>query len=315
MLWPPTPRVSPQLHQASSRPGFHGAWWYRSRTTRVLRDPPPARGKRQGGDDGRTKTTPRHRGRNERGRGPSLRARALRGLHARRVSHGHTREPFLARRLERGAGARRSCLASPRGSRREEKRARRPRARGHVGKFGEDFDGCTNRDRKAGVMTCFMNASGNRKNKHYWCVSDGGPDGHWVSTPVQDDATKQDSVKILGFWHFFVNRNPRNLRPESSSLVSTPLTHSGDDEDPEDSGIILLFFVLGSPGSAHRTQLQNVCVLHWSTQGNHSDHSASHPNAPMPGFALSSTKKQYVTHAKPPGGSARRTATVPCSTD
>ena len=85
MLWPPTPRVSPQLHQATSRPGFHGAWWYRSRTTRVLRDPPPARGKRQGGDDGRTKTTPQHRRRKERGRGPSLRARAPRGLHARRV--------------------------------------------------------------------------------------------------------------------------------------------------------------------------------------------------------------------------------------
>ena len=123
MLWPPTPCVSPQLHQAISRPEFHGAWWCRSRTTRVLRDPPPARGKRQGGDDGRTKTTPQHRGRNERGRGPSLRARAPRGLHARRVSHGHTREPCLARRLDCGAGARRSCLASPRGSRREERRA------------------------------------------------------------------------------------------------------------------------------------------------------------------------------------------------
>ena len=95
MLWPPTPCVSPQLHQATSRPGFHGAWWYRSRTTRVLRDPPPARGKRQGGDDGRTKTTPQHRGRNERGRGPSLRARAPRGLHARRVSHGHTSHASL----------------------------------------------------------------------------------------------------------------------------------------------------------------------------------------------------------------------------
>ena len=127
MLWPPTPCVSPQPHQAISRPGFHGAWWCRSRTTRVLRDPPPARGKRQGGDDGRTKTTPQHRGRNERGRGPSLRARAPRGLHARRVSHGHTREPCLARRLDCGAGARRSCLASPRGSRREERRAIRPR--------------------------------------------------------------------------------------------------------------------------------------------------------------------------------------------
>ena len=125
MLWPPTPRGSPQLHQATSRPGFHGAWWYRPRTTRVLRDPPPARGKRQGGDDGRTKTTPQHRGRNERGRGPSKTEspRTARTPRTPRVSHGHTRKPCLARRLECGAGARRSCLASPRGSRREERRA------------------------------------------------------------------------------------------------------------------------------------------------------------------------------------------------
>ena len=38
-----------------------------------------------------------------------------------------------------------------------------------------------------------------------------------------------------------MSRNPRNLCRESSSLVSTSLTHSGDDEDPEDSGIISLF--------------------------------------------------------------------------
>ena len=37
-------------------------------------------------------------------------------------------------------------------------------------------------------------------------------------------------------------RNLPNLRKESSSLVSTSLTHSGDDEDYEDSGIISLFF-------------------------------------------------------------------------
>ena len=53
----------------------------------------------------------------------------------------------------------------------------------------------------------------------------------------------EDSVKIMGFWHFFfVSRNPRNLRPESSSLVSTSPTHSGDGEDSEDSGIFSLFF-------------------------------------------------------------------------
>ena len=73
-----------------------------------------------------------------------------------------------------------------------------------------------------------------------------------------------DSVKILGFWHFFVSRNPRNIRPESSSLVSTSLTHSGDDDDSEDSGIISLLFLLGSPESSRRTQLRNVHVLHWT---------------------------------------------------
>ena len=80
-------------------------------------------------------------------------------------------------------------------------------------------------------MACFMNASGNRKNKHYWCVCDGNKEGHWVST-----------------------------------------------------------------------------------QGNHSDHSITHPNALKPGFALSSTNKQYVTHAKPPNAPARKTAATSSST-
>ena len=77
------------------------------------------------------------------------------------------------------------------------------------------------------------------------------------------EGCNEDSVKILGFWHFFVSRNPRNLRPESSSLVSTSFTHSGDDEDSGDSGIISLFFLLESPESSRRIQLQNVCILHW----------------------------------------------------
>ena len=59
----------------------------------------------------------------------------------------------------------------------------------------------------------------------------------------------EDSVGILGFWHFFVSWNPRNLRSESSSpLVSTALTHSGDDEDSEDSGIIAIFFFAAISG-------------------------------------------------------------------
>ena len=33
------------------------------------------------------------------------------------------------------------------------------------------------------------------------------------------EGRNEDSVKILGLWHFCVSRNPRNLRPGSSSLV------------------------------------------------------------------------------------------------
>ena len=53
----------------------------------------------------------------------------------------------------------------------------------------------------------------------------------------------ENSGKALGFWHFFVSWNPRGLRPESSSsMASTSLTHSGDDENSEDPGVIPLFF-------------------------------------------------------------------------
>ena len=95
----------------------------------------------------------------------------------------------------------------------------------------------------------------------------------------------QDATKIpWGLWGsgtFFVSRNPRNLRPESSSLVSTSFTHSGDDEDPGDSGIISLFFLLESPESSRRTQLQNVFILHCSLLGScNSFISLSNPSFP-----------------------------------
>ena len=65
-----------------------------------------------------------------------------------------------------------------------------------------------------------------------------------------------------------MSRNPRNLRPESSSLVSTSLTHIGDDEDSEDSGIISLFVLLESPESSHIIQLRKVCIDHcWFCTG------------------------------------------------
>ena len=37
--------------------------------------------------------------------------------------------------------------------------------RGHVNKLGEDFGGCTNKDRNAGVMACFMNGAGTQKRR------------------------------------------------------------------------------------------------------------------------------------------------------
>ena len=54
--------------------------------------------------------------------------------------------------------------------------------RGHVGKFGTDFGGCEDDYRKVGVIACFINSSGTRKNTHLWCVCDRARDGHWVST-------------------------------------------------------------------------------------------------------------------------------------
>ena len=48
---------------------------------------------------------------------------------------------------------------------------------------------------------------------------------------------------------------------------------------------------------------------HWvNTQGNHSDHSFSHPNARKADFALSSTNKQYENNKKPPKRPGRKPA-------
>ena len=58
------------------------------------------------------------------------------------------------------------------------------------------------------------------------------------------EGRNEDYRRLSKIIRFFLARNLPNLRQESSSLVSTSLTHSGDDEDSEDSGIILLFFVV-----------------------------------------------------------------------
>ena len=60
--------------------------------------------------------------------------------------------------------------------------------RGHVDKDVPEFDGCKAEDRKVGVVACFMNSTGKRKNKHLWCVCDWYPAGHWNSTQGQPQA-------------------------------------------------------------------------------------------------------------------------------
>ena len=57
--------------------------------------------------------------------------------------------------------------------------------RGHVDETATNFDGCEDEDRKVGVVACFMNQPGTRKNKHLWCVCDWAKTGHWVSTQGQ----------------------------------------------------------------------------------------------------------------------------------
>ena len=77
--------------------------------------------------------------------------------------------------------------------------------------------------------------------------------------------TQRRLSKIIeDFFRFFLARNLPNLRQEPSSLVSTSLTHSGDDEDPGDSGIISLFCLLESPESSSIIHVRNACVFHWT---------------------------------------------------
>jgi len=50
--------------------------------------------------------------------------------------------------------------------------------RGWLGKLEEHFDGCEDKDRKVGVMACFMHQTQTRGNKHWWCVCDRAQNGH-----------------------------------------------------------------------------------------------------------------------------------------
>jgi len=47
-----------------------------------------------------------------------------------------------------------------------------------LGNLEGDFGGCKDKDRKVGVMACFMNATQTRENKHLWCVCDHAQNGH-----------------------------------------------------------------------------------------------------------------------------------------
>ena len=62
--------------------------------------------------------------------------------------------------------------------------------RGWEDNRSEDFDGTANKDRKVGVMAVFMNANGTRKNTHFWCVCDNAPQGHWVNTQGNHEASQ-----------------------------------------------------------------------------------------------------------------------------
>ena len=107
--------------------------------------------------------------------------------------------------------------------------------RGWVGKYGTDFDGCEDNDCKVGVIACFMNSSGMRKNKHLWCVCDRARNGHWVSTQgnhsdhslAHPNALKEGdaiSSKSKKYWPLAAkppSASGRNAADTSSSKGST----------------------------------------------------------------------------------------------
>ena len=52
-----------------------------------------------------------------------------------------------------------------------------------------------------GVIACFLNESGKRKNKHWWCVCDRAPKGHWVNTQGNhsDDSLSHPNALMDGY--------------------------------------------------------------------------------------------------------------------
>ena len=81
---------------------------------------------------------------------------------------------------------------------------RKPRQdppRGHVDNKSEKFGGCEDKDRKVGVIACFLNETGKRKNKHWWCVCDRAPKGHWVNTQGNhsDDSLSHPNALMDGY--------------------------------------------------------------------------------------------------------------------
>ena len=103
-----------------------------------------------------------------------------------------------------------------------------------------------------------------------------------------------DATKIIeDYRRFFASFLPGIFRITAKNLpllVSTSITHSGDDEDSGDSGIISLFVLLESPESSRRIQLRNACVFH--CQAHHVNAVSRHRRVPP--FASS---RRPLTHA------------------
>ena len=102
--------------------------------------------------------------------------------------------------------------------------------RGHVDKFGTDFDGCKDEDRKVGVVACFLNSAGTRKNKHLWCVCDRAKQGHWVSTQgmpqVHPNALKNGYAISSTHKKFWKDGKPAPAQGKCKAAASSSSTGS-----------------------------------------------------------------------------------------
>ena len=85
------------------------------------------------------------------------------------------------------------------------------------------FDGVEDKDRKVGVMAAFLNESGKRKNKHWWCVCDKAPKGHWVSTQGNhtDHSLSHPNALMDGYSISSKSSSRRGVLPPSTYFEHT----------------------------------------------------------------------------------------------